>query len=250
MAHVAGRNGPLRTANETGMADRTGTARNSGYPGVPQLGQPRDRNELVQYNAMNSPLITALSTAASAPSCYPARFILFLEGQPSIGIWIITGGAVCLSRAASSGRSYTMHMAYAGTIVGLSAALAEGRMPMTARTEEHSQIAFLDRPSLQRLLQDATCARLIAEKLAHEVQAIYGDTGDILLAGSAKARLARILLSRPIKGVSSHQQLADLANCSRETVTRQIGILQRRGLITYHQGRLQILNLAGLEALK
>lgn len=193
-------------------------------------------------------LTAALLRFASAAVEYPRRTVVFMEGQDSVGIWLLCRGKVRISRSSAAGKNVTLRMAHAGESLGLSAVLAHDSFRMAALTAEPCTLAFLDRAHLFDRMTDPEIAGLVTEALAREVQATYSSAGDLMLARSARARIARILLSVPSEDLHSHLQIAELAGCSRETVTRLLGIMQREGLIAYEDGKLRLLDEAGMQA--
>jgi CRP/FNR family cyclic AMP-dependent transcriptional regulator len=194
-------------------------------------------------------LMEALLPCAIGRVSYPSKSIVFMEGQESLGIWLVCDGAVRLSRSSAAGKNLTLYIAHAGAALGLSSLIADDPLRMAAETVEACTLAFVEREHLFRLMKDSRTSHLITEMLAVELQASYSGIGDLMLARSAKGRLARVLLSAPSGDVHSHVQLAELASCSRETVTRLIGLLRRTGLIAYERGSLRVLDQAAVEAI-
>lgn len=179
---------------------------------------------------------------------YRSNSILFMEGQEPAGLWLVCTGLVRLTRSSLGGKTIVLHSAYPGATIGLSAVLARDLLRMEAQLDGACTLAFLETKHLFRLMAESQpLAQLVAEALGREVQAIYSGMGDLMLTRSAKGRLARILLSN--HDHVTHLRLSELANCSRETVTRQLGDLFRKGLITYDRGKVKILNRDRLEAM-
>lgn len=196
-----------------------------------------------------SKLSAALLPFTRGPARYPFRSVVFMEGQESVGVWLVCTGTVRLTRSSAAGKNITLHVAHAGALLGLSAVIARDSLRMAAQTAEACTLAFLDREHLFRLMTDPDMASLVTEALGQELQASYSSAGDLMLAGSARARVARVLLSVAPEDLRSHLQLSELASCSRETVTRLLGILQRDGLISYDHGDMRLLDEAGIQAI-
>jgi CRP/FNR family cyclic AMP-dependent transcriptional regulator len=194
-------------------------------------------------------LMEALLPFALGSVSYPSKSIVFMEGQESAGVWLVCDGAVRLSRSSAAGKNLTLYIAHAGAALGLSSLIADDPLRMAAQTIEACTLAFVEREHLFRLMHDSRTSQLITEALAGELQATYSGIGDLMLARSAKGRLARVLLSALPGDVRTHLQLAELASCSRETVTRLIGFLRRTGLIAYEHGSLRVLDQGAIEAI-
>ena len=132
----------------------------------------------------------------------------------------------------------------------LSAVIARDLLRMEAQVEGACTLAFLETKHLFRLMAESPAiAQLVAEALGREVQAIYSGMGDLMLIRSAKGRLARVLLSLAAEDSVTHFHLAELANCSRETVTRVMVQLKRDGIISYAKGSIALLDRTSIEAM-
>jgi CRP/FNR family transcriptional regulator len=182
---------------------------------------------------------------------YRAHSILFMEGQDPAGLWLVCTGLVRLSRSSVGGKTIALHSAHPGATIGLSAVIARDLLRMEAQVEGGAcTLAFLESKHLFRLMAESPAiAQLVAEALGREVQAIYSGMGDLMLTRSAKGRLARVLLSLAAKDSVSHFHLAELANCSRETVTRVMVQLKRDGIISYAKGSIALLDRTSIEAM-
>jgi CRP/FNR family transcriptional regulator len=215
----------------------------------------RRANRVLRFSEIRSPqipgaqLTAALMRFASPPASYPMRSVVFMEGQDSVGVWLLCSGSVRLSRSSAAGKNVTLRMAHVGEPLGLSAVIAHDSLRMAAQTAEPCTLAFLDRAHLFRLMTNREMACLVTEALGREVQATYSSTGDLMLARSARTRIARILLSTGCEDLHSHLQISELAGCSRETVTRLLGNMQRNGLIAYERGAMRLLDEAGIQAM-
>jgi CRP-like cAMP-binding protein len=196
-----------------------------------------------------APLTAALLPFASGPVSYPERSLIFMEGQDSVGVWLLCSGIVRLSRSSAAGKNVTLRMVHSGEPLGLSAVIAHDSLRMAAQTTEPCTLAFLDRAQLFHRMTDPKMALLVTEALGREVQATYSSAGDLMLARSARARVARVLLSTASQEIHSHLQLSELAGCSRETVTRLLGTMQRKGMIAYEAGKLRLLDEARIQAI-
>jgi CRP/FNR family transcriptional regulator, cyclic AMP receptor protein len=216
----------------------------------------RRANGVLRFSELRLPqvgdtgaLTAALLRFASAPASYPDRSVVFMEGQDAVGVWLLCSGRVRLCRSSAAGKNVTLRMAHAGEALGLSAVLSHDSLRMAAQTAEPCTLAFLDRAHLFRLIRNPEISSLVMEALSREVQATYSCAGDLMLARSARTRIARILLSTASEDLRSHSQISELAGCSRETVTRLLGLMQRDELIAYEDGKLRLLDEAGIQAM-
>lgn len=97
--------------------------------------------------------LEAFDGIKSAQSC-PKGTVLFREGQAARGVFLLCQGRVRLSVCSESGRRMSLHVASAGEVLGLSAALAGGHYEVTAEALDEIQIGFVRRKDLLAFLHD------------------------------------------------------------------------------------------------
>jgi len=105
---------------------------------------------------------------------YPSGVVLFQEGEPAEGIFVVCSGAVKLSVGSSHGDSLLLRSAGPGEILGLSATLTGRGHEVTAQTTTTAELAFIRRKDFLRYLREHTdvCLRVV-ESLSNDVQAAY-----------------------------------------------------------------------------
>jgi CRP/FNR family transcriptional regulator len=105
---------------------------------------------------------------------YPSGAVLFQEGEPASGIFLLCSGSVKLSVGSSHGDSLLLRAAGPGEILGLSATLTGQGHEVTAETTVPSQLVFIRRKEFLRYLRDHTdvCMQVV-ESLSNDVHAAY-----------------------------------------------------------------------------
>jgi hypothetical protein len=78
---------------------------------------------------------------------YPKGTVLFREGQPNRGIFLLCKGRVRISVCSEDGRRMNLRTASAGEVLGMSAALSGGLYEVTAEATEPLQVAVVRRPT-------------------------------------------------------------------------------------------------------
>jgi CRP/FNR family cyclic AMP-dependent transcriptional regulator len=111
---------------------------------------------------------------ARSPHAYPVGAILFQEGEPAEGIFLLVRGAVKLSVGSSHGDTLLLRTAGPGEILGLSATLTGQGHEVTAETTTDSQLVFIARKDFLRFLREHSdvCLRVV-ESLSNDVHAAY-----------------------------------------------------------------------------
>jgi CRP/FNR family transcriptional regulator, cyclic AMP receptor protein len=94
----------------------------------------------------------------------PKGTVLFREGQPARGVFLLCQGRVRFSVCSDGGRRMTLRMAAQGEVLGLSAALAGGRYEVTAEALDNLQVAAVSRKDLLRFLREhrEACLRVVS----------------------------------------------------------------------------------------
>jgi CRP/FNR family transcriptional regulator, cyclic AMP receptor protein len=177
--------------------------------------------------------------------------ILFAEGQPSRGVFLIEQGRVRLSAESPEGKSLILRIAGPGEIVGLPAAISGRHHEVTAEIMETARIKFIPHKSFLAWVRFNSEAGLRTAELLSEIYyATYRELCYLGLSTSAEARLARFLLGLTCSQNShncqaesanismTHQEIAAVVGLSRETVTRLLAGFKRRGFVKMQSSRL------------
>jgi CRP/FNR family transcriptional regulator len=195
------------------------------------------------------------------PVSHPAGSILFEEGKPSAGIYLVRTGQIKLTATGIEGRCMILRIARPGDILGLSAILNGTENEITAKALTPCDLTHIDHNLLMELLEGTTNAGWhILVALARDHREIFQCAKRLALFPLASARIAQVLIgfARPDPTVKpsssflmvlSHTELASLVGTSRETVTRLLNDLERKRIIARDDANITILQFAKLEKL-
>ena len=168
---------------------------------------------------------------------HPRGKILFAEGEPARGIFILRTGRATASISSSEGRLVTLRIAQAGDVLGLNAILRNASYNTTVKTIESCRTEFIARKELVELMgKHQPAAQAIAQLLSREVAELTECARLLLLPQTANARLAKLLLdwsehTSQITKIFTHEDIAHMICASRETVTRSLATLNKRRII-------------------
>ena len=170
--------------------------------------------------------------------------VLFAEGEPARGVYLLRTGRATVSISSSEGRVVILRIAHAGDVLGLNAALQNSTYEMSVKTLEPCRTEFIPRAQLMALMDTSdTAKRAVLKILSRELTQLTNRTRSLLLPQTANARLARLLLewSRENNGnnshvpcvdkVFTHEDISQMICSSRETVTRLLATFSRREII-------------------
>ncbi|MFQ5662609.1 MAG: Crp/Fnr family transcriptional regulator [Terriglobia bacterium] len=218
----------------------------------------REESLFCQLAAEALPALNAIRQT----SLYPKGAVLFVEGQPCRGLFILCSGKAKLTASSPHGRSVIVGVAGAGEVLGLSAVMSNAAYEVSAETLEPAQVNFLPRDDFLRFLQTyGEVSVRVAQHLSMELRRAYHQVARIALAPSARAKLVGLLLewaSREAEPASpgvrfqlplTHEEIAELIGSSRETVTRLLSEFRRKGLIRTRGTVITLLHPAKLKAI-
>jgi CRP/FNR family transcriptional regulator len=184
--------------------------------------------------------------------------VLFAEGDPARGVYILRSGRAAVSISSSEGRVVILHMVQAADVLGLNAVLRNATHEATVKILEPSRVNFISRAELMALLENSNSgAFAVIKLLSRELAQLTSRARSLLLPQTAGARLAQLLLqlsneahgdrSTVIDKVFTHEEVAQMIGSSRETVTRLLASLTRREIIRITSRSIIIHNRPGLE---
>lgn len=192
---------------------------------------------------------------------YPEGALLFMEGEPARGVHILCQGRVKLLTANGDGKTFILKIARPGQVFGLDAIVTGRPQKVTVETMQPCQIAYVSREDFLRFIMDngEACLRVV-QQLGQECRSAYEVIRSLGLARSVSEKLAKFLLSWSSGGRESdgavrvklaltHEELAQLIGCSRESVTRTLSDFKRQKLVELNGSTLLIWDKAVLETL-
>jgi len=163
--------------------------------------------------------------------------VLFAEGEPARGVYILRSGRVAVSISSSEGRVVILHMAQAGEVLGLNSVVRGAAYDTTVKTLASCRTDFIPRAELVELMETSQAGnQAILNILSDELTQLTARTRSLLLPQTASGRLAKLLLewsnrSGRIDRVFTHEEIAQMICSSRETVTRLVTSMSSRKII-------------------
>ena len=228
---------------------RTGQAMGACRDGLPGSGF---------LSGFSAPVLAAFE-AIKMTATYPAGAVLFVEGEQTHGVFVLSAGRVKLSICSANGKVIILRIARPGEILGLHAVVSTTGFQATAQTIEPCQLAFVRRDEFLRFLRDYPQASLEA---ARQLSASYQEACEQLraigLCDSAKERVARFVLEWAESGemreegvratlTLTHEEIGQLIGTSRETITRALGEFRSKDWIAMKGATLLVKNIGALQ---
>ena len=120
---------------------------------------------------------------------YPRNTILFAEGKPVRGVYLLCDGRAMLSICSELGR-LTLRVADPGEVLGLGAALSNTPYEVTAELLDASQIVFIRRKELMKFLREhpEVCMQVV-RMLSQDLHCAYERVQSIGLVHRRRPRL-------------------------------------------------------------
>jgi CRP/FNR family transcriptional regulator, cyclic AMP receptor protein len=164
----------------------------------------------------------------------PEGAVIFGEGRPPLGIFILCQGQAKLSMTSRDGKTFTLQVAKPGEVLGLGAVVTGKPHELTAEAMQPCQLNFVNREDFLRLLKEHGDARLqAAQHISRDCHEAYEVIRAIGLSHSVSARVAKFLLTSATGGrvrngavlaklALPHEDIAQFMGTSRETITRTL----------------------------
>jgi CRP-like cAMP-binding protein len=183
--------------------------------------------------------------------------IIYAPEETATELFVLREGRVALNLLSGDGRTLTVRVVKPGEVFGHAALLSDGAYDTFAQALRPTTVAAIRRNELEELMIDRPALALgLMEDLGRLSQALSRRLGSVAFK-SVPARLASILLelAQPsgreptVTGRWTHQELADMINAYRETVTKVLNQFRTARLIEMDRQGVTLLNVAGLQEL-
>jgi CRP/FNR family transcriptional regulator len=180
--------------------------------------------------------------------------VIFREGEPARGLFVIGDGRVKLSRLSPAGREQVLHVESAGASLGEVPVFDGGGYVATAVALTDARVLFVDRDALFELCRRRPDVALgVIAVLARRLRRFAALIADLALRDVTE-RLAGFLLAEAGPAgaafeIGTQDEVAARLGTVRELVSRSLARLAGAGLIARAGRRVRVLDAGGLRRL-
>jgi len=215
----------------------------------------------------STPLFAALDESeiqSLAARCgirpYSQGEILFTEGEPCKGLYIVVSGRVRIFKTSLSGREQVLAVEGPGASVAELPVFDGGSYPASASAIERTEVLFVSRADLRAIcLEKPEVSLKLLQVVGGRLRRLVGIIEELSFTTVRHRLISWILRQagsegrRTERGVAislnaSHQELAAQIGTVRELVSRNLARLQAQSFIEMNGREITILDREGLEA--
>lgn len=211
------------------------------------------------FCSLSDPELMDLSSH-KVTNIYKKGQTLFVQGNPAFGFYCISKGNIKLSKVGPNGEESIIKIATAGEVVGHKALFCEGPYTATATALEDTEVCFLDKKYIVKLLQEKpTVAMNLITRLSMEMMKTENKMAS-LHQKNVRERLAELLLLlKESHGVEqkegkilinlelTREEMASMIGTANETLIRFISEFKDEGLIAQQKRNIIILDQQKLQ---
>lgn len=185
---------------------------------------------------------------------YDAGQVVFLEGEPCTGLYVVEEGWLKAVKASPSGREQVVRLVGPGEAFNAVGVLVGAPNSATVIALESVTLWIVRSGVLLRLLDEhPPIARAVIEALARRVLHLMAMVEDLSLR-TVEARLARLLLEEATGGVvrrrkwTTQAEMASRVGTVLDVLNRALHALADEGLIEVERHEIRVLDPQGLAA--
>ncbi len=196
----------------------------------------------------------------SLPHQYLAGQIVFSEGEPCIGLYVVESGHVRIFKSSVSGREHVLSIDGPGSSIAELPVFDGGNYPASAAALDDATLLFVSKQDFQALcLAHPQVALKVLRVVGARLRRLVGIIEELSFT-TVRHRLASFLLrlaqkegKRSEEGVEvtlpmSNQELASQIGTVRELVSRNLSRLQAESVLKIDGRKVTICSLKALEA--
>jgi CRP/FNR family transcriptional regulator len=211
------------------------------------------------FAALDDAELNALA-ARSGIRSYVRGAVLFSEGEPCSGLYVVVSGRVRIFKTSMSGREHVLALEGPGASVAELPVFDGGDYPASGSAAEDTEALFVSRADLRTIcLEHPEVSLKMLQVVGARLRRLVGIIEELSFT-TVRHRLVSWLLraartegKRAERGVTfslsaNHQELASQIGTVRELVSRNLARLQAQGLIEMNGREITILDHEALEA--
>lgn len=196
----------------------------------------------------------------AVPRHYAPGEMVFAEGEPCAGLYVVERGHIRIFKTAPSGREQVLTVDGPGSSVAELPVFDGGNYPASCAAVDETALLFVSKQDFQALcLAHPQVALKVLRVVGARLRRLVGIIEELSFTtvrhrlASFLVRLARKEGKRTAKGVeltlpASHQELAAQIGTVRELVSRNLSRFQAEGLLAIDGRSVIIRDLKALEA--
>lgn len=199
------------------------------------------------FDGLDEEILGALAAGSRRRSFGPGD-VVFLEGEPAEGLYMLESGWVRAVKTSDLGREQVLQFVGPGEAFNTVAGFTPLPSPATAIALEPSVVWVVPRQTVQRLLRERPqFAERVLANMAERMVHLVGLVADLSLR-TVSQRLARLILEQAEAGVLERPkwfttaELAARLGTVPDVIQRALGRFQSDGLIDVSRRELRILD--------
>jgi CRP/FNR family transcriptional regulator len=204
---------------------------------------------LPYFAALDEDTLASVAAMASRRSYEPDE-VIFIEGEPCAGLFIVHTGHVQIYKTSPEGREQILHICGPRESFNDVAVFDGGSNPASAQAMDACALCIIDRSAMLDLFDRyPKLAQAIVAVLAARARMLVGMVEDLSLR-SVTGRVAKLLLDQAAQDNAiplTRQQMAARLGTIREMVSRALRELEDEGLVRREGREIIITDRASLE---
>lgn len=201
-------------------------------------------------------------SARAVRKLYQPGELLFSEGEPCVGLYVVLNGRIRIFKTSVSGREQVLAIEGPGSSVAELPVFDGGRYPASVAAIDSSEMIFISRKDFQAFcLEHPQVALKVLAVVGSRLRRLVGIIEELSFTTvrqrlvSHLLRLAEDIGTQTDQGIEiilpgSHQDLAHQIGTVRELVSRNLSRLQAEGLLEVDARQILIRDLKGLHAIQ
>lgn len=201
-------------------------------------------------------LLGFLQTLNCAQRYYEKAEVLIMAGQPSRNVGIVLYGSIEALHGADNGTPVPITRMGVGGVFSdvLSGSTSASPVTVIARTD--CEVLWIPYDRLLLGDKDSASSRRVLQNLVRTISDKYfllSRRVDLLVMKTLRAKVCCYLLSESERAGSTtftipftRVQLADYLHCDRSALSRELGMMQKEGLLDTYRSSFKLLNVPAL----
>ncbi len=209
-------------------------------------------SQVSSFVGLDEEIIQAIASIAIRRS-YSAGQIVFLEGEPSSGLFVVEHGWLKSVKISTTGREQVIRFVGPGEVFNDLSVFSAGPNRVTVVTLEDAMVWIIQRDGLLNLIERfPRLSQIIIKNLSLRVLHLMHLVEDLSLR-TVQSRLARLLVEVGDKDVlprrrwSTQAEMAAHLGTVPDVLNRALRSLADEGLIEIDRNKIEILNRTALE---